>query len=67
MGQREMRENSELSFTAIDASNPCKCVTHTPTHSSAPLSGTLTLGLMSSFSGHRLYEGGRECYERRDN
>lgn len=62
-----MRGNSELRFTAIDASNPWKCVTHTPTRSSAPLAGTLTSGLTSSFSGHRLYEGGRECYEMRDN
>lgn len=48
-------EEGALSFTAIDAHNPQKCVTPTPTHSSALVpTGTLTLGviLLRLYGGH---------------
>lgn len=52
-------EEDALSFTAIDACSPQKCVTLTPTHSSALVpTGTLTLGLILL----RLYGGLREPY-----
>lgn len=56
MAQKDMREIGGLTFAATDSQHPCKCVTHTPTLSSASLRVTLTKGLMSSFSGHWMYE-----------